>query len=50
MTERYHLPSRFAELEFLVERWALPATRGDAPDPNHEMSPSQLAGFKPLPP
>ncbi len=133
MTGRYHLPSRFAELEFLVEWWALPAesqrsakrwsasreefqelynamvprineilayldqfplgdmpedatvlfhlslalaeaaphvefyqgaakvphsfdarrmpaTRGDAPDPNHEISPSQLAGFKPLPP
>ena len=26
------------------------ATRGDAPDPNHDMSPSQLAAFKPLPP
>ena len=133
MTERYHLPARFAKLEYLVERWALPtenqrstkrwsasreefqelydamvpqineilayldqfpledmpedatvlfhlslalaeaaphiefykgaakvphsfdarrmlATRGDAPDPNHDMSPSQLAAFKPLPP
>ncbi len=26
------------------------ATRGDAPDPNHDMSPAQLAAFKPLPP
>ena len=133
MTERYHLPSRFAELEHLAQQWALPAenrrsakrwsasreeflelydamvprineilayldqfpleempedatllfhlalalaeaaphvefykgaakvphsfdarrmlaTRGDAPDPNHDMSPAQLAAFKPLPP
>ncbi len=133
MTERHHLPALFANLEYLVERWALPtenqrstkrwstsreefqelydamvprineildyldqfsleempedatvlfhlslalaeaaphiefykgaakvphsfdarrmlATRGDAPDPNHDMSPSQLAAFKPLPP
>ena len=26
------------------------ATRGDAPDPNHDMSPSQLAAFKPQAP
>ena len=26
------------------------ATRGDAPDPNHAMSPAQLAAFKPQPP
>lgn len=26
------------------------ATRGDAPDPNHNMSPSQLAAFKPQAP
>ena len=24
MTEQHRLPSRFAELEYLVERWALP--------------------------
>ena len=26
------------------------ATRGDAPDPNHDMSPAQLAAFKPQAP
>lgn len=26
------------------------ATRGDAPDPNHDMSPARLAAFKPQPP